>query len=998
MNRFVFSVFIVIGALACTFSVAQEKCGTVSYTNELKSEKKIPANDVLFENWLQQKMLEKFSGRNQQTQAPPYKVPVVVHIIHNGEALGTGTNIPDAQILSQMSVLNEDFKRLNADASNTPAEFASVAGSMDIEFVLAKQNPEGLATSGIVRVQGTKTGWTVDDNYELKSQDYWPAEDYLNIWVCNLVDDLVGYAQLPESTLPGLENSSTNRLTDGVVIWHRAFGSVDDGNFDLDSNFNKGRTVTHEVGHIFGLRHLWGDGSGCGDDYVTDTPTQNGSTSGCPANPQSTCSPAHNKMFQNFLDYTDDACMNLFTQGQVDRMMVVVENSPRRASLLTSHGLLEPTPVPNDLGIREILSPASTACSNTVSPIIEIRNYGSNMITSARIRLNVNGSVIETRDVVLNLNYLESAQVMFNDLLVSSGQNTISFEVILTNGVTDGNSPNNLSALNFFIPEFTTTPFSESFNLLPPAWTIENQDQQIGWQITTAPKDTPSNKALYLNFFDYEDGQGELDAFISPVFDLSAVTGASLIFDVAHAQYQGSTDRLKVIVLRDCERISTGTIIYDKSGQSLASAESTTAFFIPAGENDWRKEFISLSQFIGETHIQLAFIGINNWGNNLYLDNISVVTGELEDLTLHGMTSPGYVTCDTRPEPKIVVQNIGTVTITDFDVQYTVNNATTQVFPVDNLNLATGEEVEVTFPELALLEGVNELVINITSPNGKIDETPANNQQEFTIILNTAADKIPLRENFDQPFTPDWTIFNPSGGMNWQSTATNLNTSVYFNAYNNTTIGDESWLVSPVLDFSGTTSASVVFDISHATRSGREEGFRIMASKDCGNTYAALNVPFSSNESTTEWIPATDSDWQKNIIVNLNNFAGEEQVRIAFVVTNENGNNLFLDNVEFFTTSYPDLIEIEERYSIYGYNLADPDLTQLKITFNLPERQDVEYSVVDMMGKLHAHGTLVDILNQTYPLDLEQALSPGVYIVRLKIGNKYHANKVIVPR
>ena len=108
---------------------------------------------------------------------------MVVHIIHNGEAVGSGVNISDAQVLSQISVLNKDYKRLNADASNTPAEFQSVAGLFDVEFVLAKQDPEGLATTGILRVKGSKTSWTMNDNYTLKAQSYWPAEDYLNIWV-----------------------------------------------------------------------------------------------------------------------------------------------------------------------------------------------------------------------------------------------------------------------------------------------------------------------------------------------------------------------------------------------------------------------------------------------------------------------------------------------------------------------------------------------------------------------------------------------------------------------------------------------------------------------------------------------------------------------------------------------------------------------------------------------------------------------------------------------
>lgn len=294
-------------------------------------------NEEQFEQWLDQiTPSQKVRDKNARKKSLPYKVQVVVHIIHNGEQVGQGINISDTQILSQLDVLNKDFKRFNADAMNTPAEFQSVAGSMDIEFLLAQQNPEGLATNGINRVKGTKSSWTISDDDELKALSYWPANNYINIWVCNLTD-YVGYTQFPISALPGLENSSTNRLTDGVIIRYNAFGSSDYGNFNLNVPFNKGRTTAHEIGHFFGLRHIWGDRSDCnGTDYVDDTPPQNNPTDGCPAHPQKQC-PSNNPehaMFQNFLDFSDDACMNLFTNGQVMRMITVLENSPRRASLL----------------------------------------------------------------------------------------------------------------------------------------------------------------------------------------------------------------------------------------------------------------------------------------------------------------------------------------------------------------------------------------------------------------------------------------------------------------------------------------------------------------------------------------------------------------------------------------------------------------------------------------------------------------------------------------
>jgi hypothetical protein len=980
----------------CMAGKSQQRCGTVEYTRQLKSSKAIPSDDAKFEEWLQSKIQLRQSGRTLQTQTT-YQVPVVVHVIHKGEPVGTGTNISDAQIISQINVLNEDFTRQNDDKVNTPSDFLSVAGSMSIEFVLAKQNPEGLATNGIVRVQGAKSEWSINDNYQLKAQSYWPAEDYLNIWVCD-ISDYLGYTQFPESNLAGLENASNNRLTDGIVIWYRCFGSANDGAFSLDSKYNLGRTTTHEIGHFFGLRHVWGDdGSSCsGQDYVNDTPNQSGNTTGCPSHPRVTCTiPA---MFQNFLDYTDDQCMNLFTQGQVERMNTVLENSPRRASLLNSLGLVNPTPVPNDLGIREISSPATAECSNSITPKIVVRNYGSNPITSATILYRIDGTPQETKTFSLNLSgYLIESEVSFTALTVPSGAHEFEFEILQTNGGTDPVEQNNSEVIHFSIPEFDVLPFTESLQTLPTKWSTDNPDQQITWALAAAPDDNEDNKAIFMNFFDYEDKLGEIDVFLSPVYDLSSTPVASLVFDISHARFQSSNDRLKVVVLRDCESIDVGTVVFDKAGSALATTSATTEAFVPVGKVDWRREVINLGNFLGSSRVQLAFVAISDWGNNLYVDNIAVLTSQLEDVSLRRVVSPSIVTCDQTPSPTVIVQNLGTVTINNFKIEYSVNNAPKQTAQFENIELTSVGEMNVGLPQLSLQEGSNTVKIEIVEPNGDTDETPANNVLEFTILVKKDAEPIPLRQNFNTTFD-SWTLLNPTGGMNWQTTATNYQTSVYFNAYDNVTTGDEAWLVSPVLDLSLANSASLVFDLSKRARAGKDDEFKIYASRDCGNTYEYLPLFVNSTFTSQEWKADDETDWTKNFKLDLSDFAGEQQVRIAFVATNKNGNNIFLDNIEFFTTDDPELLDIETLYSIMGYDVSDVKRSELKVIFNLPERQTVEYSIVDTMGRMFAQGSFENVLNQTWPLDEEHELPGGMYVVRLRIGEQNFAKRIIIGR
>lgn len=338
LDRFCIAGFLLIAGFIAHPVVAQEKCATVEYTQQKQNQKLILENETEFEKQLASKIAQrKKKSINKRLQSGPYKIPVVVHVIHWGEPVGTGRNISDEQIFSQIEVLNKDFNRMNTDASNTPAEFLPVAGGIEIEFVLAKQDPNGYCTNGINRVYGSRSSWQLVREAQFKALSYWPAEDYMNIWVIAF-QSYLGYAQFPISSgLPGLDEDD-NRLTDGIVVDYRAFGVGSSSPY-----YNMGRTATHEVGHFLGLRHIWGDDDACSaSDYVADTPPQTKETYDCPTYPLADeCSTS--VMFQNFMDYSDDVCLNLFTDGQIDRIVTVLENSPRRNSLLTSHGLDEPT-------------------------------------------------------------------------------------------------------------------------------------------------------------------------------------------------------------------------------------------------------------------------------------------------------------------------------------------------------------------------------------------------------------------------------------------------------------------------------------------------------------------------------------------------------------------------------------------------------------------------------------------------------------------------------
>ncbi len=267
------------------------------------------------------------------------RIPVVVHVVWHTAA----ENISDAQIHSQLDVLNADYRRLNADAGLVPSAYAGVAADCRVEFALAVRGPGCAATDGITRTNTAVTGWTRNQTGMLSAagggHDPWDESKYLNIWVCNYTDGLLG-----KGSFPGMPNQ-------GVRCHYRAFGSTG----TLDAPYDLGRTLTHEIGHYLNLNHIWGDDNGActGSDNVADTPNQGDKHFGKPAFPQVSCSNGPNgDMFMNYMDYTDDDSMFMFTAGQSERMDATLQTV--RAALLASDGLVPTSGAVNDLWAKDV--------------------------------------------------------------------------------------------------------------------------------------------------------------------------------------------------------------------------------------------------------------------------------------------------------------------------------------------------------------------------------------------------------------------------------------------------------------------------------------------------------------------------------------------------------------------------------------------------------------------------------------------------------------------
>ena len=294
-------------------------CASHGYNEELM------ANDPIFK--ANQASIEEFTTRfvslnpDLQTRAV-VTIPVVVHVVYKTAA----ENISDAQVQSQIDILNADFRKLNADVSKVPTAFQSLVADCEVQFCLAKRSPTGAVTTGINRVLTKKTSFSTNNGVKTASGGGvapWDATKYLNIWACTMSGGILGYAQFPGGSIS----------TDGVVILNKAFGSTG----TAAAPFNKGRTATHEVGHWLNLRHIWGDDSGActGSDLVSDTPNQGAENYGCPAAGKASCSNGGD-MFMNYMDYTNDACMFMFSAGQKARMQATLVSGGAHYSITIS--------------------------------------------------------------------------------------------------------------------------------------------------------------------------------------------------------------------------------------------------------------------------------------------------------------------------------------------------------------------------------------------------------------------------------------------------------------------------------------------------------------------------------------------------------------------------------------------------------------------------------------------------------------------------------------
>ena len=616
------------------FSFAQQskrpvKCGTDAVLQ--KAFQKNPAAKKAYqqsEKLLSQQMAGLYNNKFTSRVQAVINVPVVFHIVLSNQSI-----ISDATILQQLDVLNNDYSGLNADSVNIPAAFKPLFGKSGIHFCLAQQTPDGEPTTGIDRVvSSTSSVFAPGDPVKHGvngGADSWDTKKYLNLWITTIPGGILGYSSIPGTNLlPANE--------DGVVISYLTLPGVS------SSAYNLGRTAVHEVGHYFRLLHIWGDDNGTcsGSDFpgtplLDDTPNQADASFGCPSTTKTdACSPAApGILYQDYMDYTDDACMALFTNAQVTRMEAAV--TLFRPELAASNVCTPPVLLNRNIIAKKIIYPVSNICTSSFQPVVLIKNIGNTTVTSLTITAVVDGgATTSTTNWTGSLPSLSQASITLNNVTgTTNGNHQLTVYTSLPNGLSDENVNNDTAKSNFVFPAIVQSPLKEGFenNVFPPAgWAVSNPDNDITWERTSTAAKSGLASALMANF-DYVSND-QRDLLITPIFPVQNVDSTFLTFQLAAATYTdpgtigNPFDTLEILITADCG--ASFTSVYKKWGSSLITradkVNGLQTSFVPSTD-EWRKDSIYLSPYLtGANNIQVVFKNTTNFENNIYLDDINL--------------------------------------------------------------------------------------------------------------------------------------------------------------------------------------------------------------------------------------------------------------------------------------------------------------------------------------------------------------------------------------
>ena len=968
----------------------------------------------------------------QRTQAIVY-VPVVIHIV-----LPNPFAITDADVQGQIDRLNLDFSGLNPDSANA-SNFFGVRGHSQIQFCLARRTPGGQLTNGIER-RASNTGSNISlatDPIKRTASgglDAWDASQYLNIWVGNDVSgfNLLGYAQFPGTGSPA---------NDGVFTYFGGFGS---SSCYTIPQYNKGRTTTHEVGHYFGLLHIWGDENGCaGDDFrnlndpaigssvvlpaslanaagqantptdVGDTPNQAGPTTNCPSGVATdACSPAApGKMYQNQMDYSFDACLTLFTNKQVARMEWILDNA--RAGLKTSFGCQLPTgaitldaaPASSvnpggfeQVGCNFINYPATLSCPGNLTPKFRVVNNGLNVITSLTVGYRYDNGAAVSQTINVNIPSGGTYVHTFSSSVAAViGSHSFKFFTSNPNGSADQVPANDTLTQALTVLGPVAAPIVEGFEstTFPPGnWTIVNPNGDFTWQRTTPGRNGSLGKMSINNYT--VNATGNVDDFRSQAISVDPAKIYTVSFDIAHKNYPGSNDVLSILVSGDCGQ--TFTQIYSAGGAALATAGSSTAAYTAPAAADWATRVISIpASALVSGQIQVVFRNRTDFGNWIHIDNINISPLENRDLKIVSINNPGPTACSPAIKPSITVQNVGFETITSFNIGFSLNNGTNIIETITQ-SLAPNATATVTFAGTANAglgnNTIKAFTASPTSASGTGDAQNSNDTLSKPFVLVSLITP-PVVEGFETSFPPSgWTIFNPNNNVTWiRRTPGRASVySAFIDNFNNNLVGQIDEIRIPFLNVAGADSVIMTFDLAHKNYAGANDRLQVFSSTDCGNTFTSVYnkagaTLATAGASTANYVAPAPTDWRTERVALGATATATGSIGLSIRNTNAYGNNIFIDNINIVSLFKRDLqlVSINQPSSLLCSNTVTPSVTVRNAGIETVTAFKVSYSINNgtAVTQTISSVSLARNTQMNVVLPVSNVAGPGSYNLRI---------------
>lgn len=638
--------------LAVTFAVAQEnQIPHVCASDEMQEQKLAthPKFARAIEN-LNERMLQNMHAISERSDEI-YTVPVVVHVIHEGESIGVGSNITDEQVFSAITALNEDFRKMegtNGDGDGVDC---------NIEFCLASRDPEGNSTNGIMRVDGSvvenyadqgieANGGVGASEEEVKALSTWPREDYMNIWVVNEIENnnaqsgIQGYAYFPFDS-----------PVDGIAILHNAFGTV--GN--LKSNTDMNRTLTHEVGHYLALYHTFHLTNSCDDevncnqqgDKVCDTP---------PTILSGTCSqPAcgGTQQVENYMDYTPETCRDMYTEGQKLRMRNTLETS--RSTILESMGCLPATNL--DAGITNIASPSGSLCDNTQTPEITVTNFGSETLTSVTVNYRVDAGAIQTYDWTGSISQGGSTIFELPEVTTTTGSHNFIAYTTSPNGQSDENAANDQLSKEFEIATGAALNLAVNIDYFgtETSWTV-TQDGEVlnsGGPYPDYQQGLITNHSICLTEGCYElnmyDSHGDGQGFQTGSFELTDEADGT---QYAYGEDDWGSESINEFCIEVASSNESPVADFNISSTSICAGESIDLVDLSTNSpSSWSWEVEGVGTFSSQNPQNITFSDAgtfsvtltvsNEFGSDQHTETVSVSEGPQISLSAQDITCNG---------------------------------------------------------------------------------------------------------------------------------------------------------------------------------------------------------------------------------------------------------------------------------------------------------------------------------------------------------------------